>query len=123
MKLFRVSIPIVFVLIFSLAIFSRKQEILYLVPNIDVPAYNHLMWSYKDPPDIVLEAGESIRISRCDVDKSDASIVIETNGREYFVGHGEFSVHRRHATLPEIWNGTSTLTCEGLFDGPSFAGA
>ena len=102
--------------IVGIAAASLCQEMLYLSAQQDVSAYAADRWSYQDPPDAVIPAGESVPVTGCVSDKSDVQLVVEVSGHRFFVGPGEYLLSRRRATVSEAWfNSHATYGCKGFF--------
>jgi hypothetical protein len=99
-----------------LATFSLGQEMLLLVPQDPVPAYDAEAWSHDDPPDIVLPPDRAVPIIACTSDKSDVRIAVVFDGGVYHVAAGNYVLHRRRASIAEAWtNPRATMSCRGLF--------
>ena len=119
------SLVVLVVVLVAAALFGPwRKEIISLSALKDVPAYARPIHDYQERPAFVAEAGSSVAVSGCDIDKSDIRVVISVSGRFYYVTTGEYELVRRPAAFIEgFTNPMATSSCQGMLLGVSRHGA
>lgn len=93
-----------------------QREILTFESRGNTKAYINTMWSYSDPPDLLIPKNTSLPVIGCNDIKTDIHIQVEKDGVTYNISDGAYFLRREKAGFLQLMiNPRATFSCKGLF--------